>query len=306
MMASYDLTCLGEEETRRHDVEISLPEAFQTPTERYHEHIIPTATMPAKVNFLHIPKAGGTTFEQISLSNGHKCGLWGSRLVGNETIRQQYGWGGGFFWQSFPLLEPKRGSIGKQQQQQHKFPTAKNCTCAEWHTPLQYLPNDIRKVLYPNSKTFCVVREPLERLVSFYYYHHWRQACKDPTAENMNKILYKDLTIALRERPCHYMCHLLPQHYYMKGKNDEFGCDRALVLGPTIFAQFNSFMETETSCPIRQVHKKKSSNAKDKRMCDGGKSVPKLLTVSDLSAEVTALGKDLYEEDFALFEALRM
>ena len=41
-----------------------------------------------KINFLHIPKTGGTGLELLSKSFDHACGVWGSHMVACDPVRK--------------------------------------------------------------------------------------------------------------------------------------------------------------------------------------------------------------------------
>lgn len=281
--------------------------------------------LPSTVNFVHIPKAGGTSIELIGRLNQHKCGLWGSRMVGNKTLRNKYGWTSGY-WTTGIKPTPKLNG--------------KNCVCAEWHLPPSILPLERRRVAYQEgSPTFCVVREPLAKLVSFFYYHfsgprnvknqtsgetHRKfihGPCFNDTAAHMNDVLKKYLTLAMTRNPCVMGCHLLPQVAFMKSNpddpNENLNCDRPLVLEEDLPEQFNRLME-ESECEIRYpTAGNEKKNIRKEGTCPANSPMlytdknlhlmgqnRSMFTVDDLDKEVIELARTYYAEDFRLYEQL--
>jgi hypothetical protein len=305
---------------------ITLPESVAN-KDKASSPITNADTSP-KINFVHIPKSGGTTFEILSQMNNHSCGLWGSQMVGNQTLKKQYPWGSGF-WHA--------------TSESNKITTP--CTCAEWHMPPSLLPKNRLERLYPASETFCVLRKPLDRLISFYYYHFTGPGkihdgrikyvrgnpCYNNSATDMNKILRINLGRALK-RPCWFACHLLPQTWFMEGfgdndtttnnsdmKNDASSrdCDHVLILDRNLSTQFNNLMDS-VNCPIRfpEGSRAVNANSASRHLC---KSDPRLyfnhnlhmlgkqwtpFTVADLEDDVVALARELYNEDIHLYDQI--
>ena len=89
----------------------------------------------------------------------------------------------------------------------------------DWHTP----PRDIhpRERLYPATQTFCVIRDPLDRLLSEYKFEHRGSRDKLHDASNAIRwIRYHAHHIARRRRgdsalsaPFPNRCHFLPQSW---------------------------------------------------------------------------------------------
>ena len=95
--------------------------------------------------------------------------------------------------------------------------------CDSWHTP----PRDIvpRERLYPRSRTFCIVRDPIDRLLSEFKFEYRTSATKmNDTRKARNWIRRKAANIAARRRNNSALssrpegsgiCHFLPQSWFV-------------------------------------------------------------------------------------------
>jgi hypothetical protein len=91
----------------------------------------------------------------------------------------------------------------------------------DWHTP----PRDIhpRERLYPSQQTFCVIRDPLDRLLSEYKFEHRGSRDKLRDASMARRwIRYHAYHIARRRREDSALsarfpnrCHFLPQTWFL-------------------------------------------------------------------------------------------
>lgn len=151
---------------------------------------------PGSVHFIHIPKTGGSSIEQV--------------VGGRER---------------FPL--------GHRCPPNSSYPE-KEGSCVTWHTPIRYLtPNP-----YRNATTFCVVRDPMDRLIS--EYKMFNQASKEYSNKHMNDWLEKELIGGMKEGKGRRKegssrkkdwkfkanCHFLPQfEYVFLGDNRTRACN---------------------------------------------------------------------------------
>lgn len=244
-------------------------------------------------------------------------------MVGNATYRMEYGgWGPAYIHRARSRINGNRP-----------------CRCAEWHMPPALLDDGLRKDLYPAEKTFCLFRDPLEKLISYFYYHHTgarprgpnrrkiyiEGPCFNSSAAHMNEVLLRDLKKQLAN-PCFYMCHLMPQNEYFKGHEDlvtKHGladptknkqCDEILLLDDQFDANFDKLMEN-INCPIR-YNNFRPKNVKEKKKCGDdpglyghenahfrGKRIT-VLGKGDLSPEVLELARQIYGKDMDLYERL--
>ncbi len=175
--------------------------------------------------FIHIPKTGGTTINEIAKVEGIK---W--RYNGD---RRRY-----------------------------------SCQCNTWHIP----PNE--KIRELNIPTFCVVRNPYERVISEYRFrNHFT------SVESLND--YIACRIKNLESPeCIDDCHWIPQHQYVTY------CDHALKY-ENLKEDFDNLMIQYKLKMRMDIHRNKSE----------GKS----FQISDISEENIKRINQYYRKDFEMF-----
>ena len=164
--------------------------------------IMGNATRP--LNFVHIPKAGGTSIFMVAAANGLS---WGDCLFPSHWRHKNC---------------PNTTNVGTWPDHPYQAPW--------WHTPPQNLPTD--KNPYQNHDTYAVVRNPYDRAVSEYYYYcsfHHRQCFGQDNADTpdrMNRMLQRFLWAALRapaNSTDYYQAfgHWIPQYDYVYNQQGE-------------------------------------------------------------------------------------
>lgn len=152
-----------------------------------------------------------------------------------------------------------------------------NNNCNYWHTPPKYFNN---KSLYKKDKTFCVIRNPYDRMVSEYKY---RNKKKKHTPEDLNKWLHEKLI------PLNYMdggmnCHFIPQYEYIYDDNDKQVCDHILDFN-NLSADFNNMTKKHS------INLQLSKSRKDNKTANS-------VSVKDLTNDTKELIKSVYYKDF--------
>lgn len=157
------------------------------------------------LQFLHIPKTGGTAVEKAGADAGIAWGYCKWPKVKQETLC--------------------KGLNVIDRQFKMKFPI--------WHAPRQYMFNvttttTVIKDPYGSAPLFVVVRNPFDRAVSEYYYKQGNKL-KRPEGNNyppmMNNWIQKDLAKHMRPKPDAYWRgggHWIPQYdfvYYHPERN---------------------------------------------------------------------------------------
>ena len=132
-----------------------------------------------KLNFLHIPKAGGTSIFLVAAQNGLS---WAECLFPS-------GW-------RAKMCPDAANTINAETWPDHPY------QAPWWHTPVQYLPTNQNP--YDNHDLFAVVRNPYDRAVSEYYYYcnFNKRACfgtnNEDTPDRLNSKLQQLLWTAMR------------------------------------------------------------------------------------------------------------
>lgn len=169
---------------------------------------VKTHTTNKELAFIHIPKNAGTTIEQIGLHNGIK---WGRYHVENDNI----------------LTQSKNADI-----------------CYNWHVPPRLFGNYNP---YKKFATFCIIRNPISRLISEFKWYYSNDKSKD-NKNDLNKWLNNALThdnvfitggidrIGCRDG------HLFPQYFFIFDTLGNKICDHVLLIDD-LTNQFNKLMK---------------------------------------------------------------
>ena len=157
--------------------------------------------------------------------------------------------------------------------------------CTYWHVPPKhfYLNN-----YYDSDDTFCVIRDPRDRMVSEYSYRHKGQTDKN-NKEDMNKWLRENMN---DENVYNggLNCHFVPQHEYIYNDNNERTCNHILKFD-NLTSEFNDLMEKK-NVDVRLSDKKKDNQSNFK------------LTIDDIDDENMQKIFKLYKKDFEIQNSL--
>lgn len=224
-----------------------------------------------KLNFFHIPKAGGSSIVMAALAHN-------------------ISWGDCLFDSPFTASNCPGNDREKWPEHEHGAPW--------WHIPIQYLHKD-RKNPYADSDIFVVVRNPYERAVSEYYYHckFKKQKCfgknsVHDTPERLNRELQKALQYVLfakknsREYYQHW-AHWIPQYDYIYHENKR----------SVHHILHNEYMEDEFQELVRayQINVTLPKERKKTRQDLGAKC-----TALDLNVITMKLIEIVFEKDFEI------
>ena len=162
------------------------------------------ATQKRNLNFVHIPKTGGSSIVQTGIDHNIS---WGDCLF-------QYSWPGRYC----PTKPAEEWPIDKQQMGR-----------VWWHLPIQHLPKD-KPNPYENYDLFAVVRNPYDRAISEFYYRCkiFPRQCRGHDgpqgATVLNNYITAALKVVLRATPgspeyFHHWGHWIPQYDFFFDHN---------------------------------------------------------------------------------------
>jgi len=228
------------------------------------------------VTLIHIPRTGGTSVEECTVNEIYSEYTWGNQA------------GGLHFKKTFPGM-------------------GQFC----WG---QHVPPNLGMSFYDGKETFCVVRNPYDRMISEYGF---RQEFFGPPGGklcdpgSLDEHIIKSLKQVLghgysRRSPYMHDCHLLPQSAFVYGWDlEKERVDRTLknchvvLRYERIAEDFNSLME-ERGYPYRLVDHKKVTNTSLKKAMKSPKACANM-TRSVLTPAARRLMAEVWKDDFELF-----
>jgi len=236
------------------------------------------AGVKRNLSFIHIPRAGGTAVEDVRLraEKLYKAPvpMWGVQ----DTIHQH------------GLSAIKNASFVDGKQIPKCF--------------LQHHPPNLNPAAFSDSDTFCVVRDPIKRMVSQFGFlvsmFGNRHNC---SAASLNNYFHKSMTAA-QTNPYTNDCHLMPQVAYVQGWDSTVlphgkadyskprFCKHALRFDH-IEDDFNSLMETY-SYPLH-LDRSHVTGTSTPSAC--GK-----FTRKDFDKDVLKMADAMYKEDYKLLK----
>jgi hypothetical protein len=194
------------------------------------------------LEFIHIPKNAGTTIENIA----------------NEK-------------------NIKWGRMKPSHQENIQYPSP---NCNYWHIPPKYFSSSSHYNTDEDG-SFCVIRDPYERMVSEYKYRN--KSSTDP--KHMNEWLTQHLKPEYTEKG-EMNCHFLPQYNYVYNDIGTKICDHVLRF-ENLSEDFNTL--TNKYNLDLQLDEGRKDNVSNNN-----------LTVDDLNQENKDLIRKIYHSDFFL------
>lgn len=150
--------------------------------------------------------------------------------------------------------------------------------CNHWHIPPKYM-KDVGKNEY-NNKTFCIIRDPYERMISEYkWFSHI--SFKSTSKEKLNEYVHT-LPKRIKNNPYSYDCHLLPQTEFIFDENGNRTCDVILEMNDLNTEYLNS----ELNLNLQHV-----DNVKRNALYSD-------LSIKDLDQESIDIINTIYASDF--------
>lgn len=214
---------------------------------------------PSGLEFVHITKTAGSTIESTAAKSGIK---WGACHY--KRIRK--------FGKACSSPDIHLGG-------------SKSVRMEPWHTPHYFFLHNP----YEGKPTFCVVRNPYERIISEYYckFGGYKGTDRD-NSTIMNRYVQKRAMQSITAKRAHY----LPQHIYVWDKDNNQMVDHILRFENltnefnSLMIQYNISIELTTSTKVNEW----KSNGIQSRM-----------TVKNLTNETLDILNEVYKEDFQRF-----
>jgi hypothetical protein len=160
-----------------------------------------------RLRFIHIPKTGGSSIEHEGTPVGYKWGYYDNDLNCEQPKLPLNPWG------------------------QHCFVGADECSL--WHVPPSA--SKILHKVYHESPSFCVVRHPLARFISEYFYRE--MPCNNATFRSKATEWLNNM----QQSPYSLDCHLVPQVDYVFSEGVQV-CDHVIRF-ENMAAEFDALMQ---------------------------------------------------------------
>lgn len=198
------------------------------------------------LEFIHIPKNAGTTIENIGDKSHIKWGRF------------------------------------KPEHNEHKLSESKlSNKCVYWHLPPKEFDENS---LYKGNPTFCVLRDPYDRVVSEYKY---RNQNEKHTPEKMNAWI-KKMMIPENYEDGGLNCHFIPQSDFIYDTNNNSTCDNVIRF-ENLTSEFNHLTE-RYDIDLKMNEDSKYNVTK------------KSVTSADLDDDVKDLIYHIYKRDFEVLK----
>lgn len=249
--------------------------------------------------FIHIPKTGGTTIEDVGRDHGARWGRFYRTKRSGVICAETRAWKEG---SDYVLVHPRvDGFLAIWASFMFGIMRVGNVA----HHPAWMLPDWDNP--YLGGRNFCVFRNPYTRMISQYKFliaGKWDPEQVNMTGHPMGQFpacTPVDMNHVLQVSIKRYKYgnglwkylqdfHIFPMYDYAFGPDGRQWCHHILKM-ETLASDFNALMEKE-GLPMRLPEEKVSNPA---AACSGRR-----LTFDDLTDETKALIEDVYRKDFEI------
>jgi hypothetical protein len=172
---------------------------------------------------------------------------------------------------------------GRFSPEDRNFVTEGNCTY--WHIPPKYYKPGSK---YDTDETFCVIRNPYDRMVSEYAYRHSHDSSKDNAAD-MNAWLREHLN-EMHVKKGMMNCHFIPQSEYMNSSHGKRSCTYPLKF-ENLTSEFNDLMRKKGINVVMPENKRDNQSNFS-------------LSANDIDSVNKGLISEYYRDDIELWSSL--